>query len=91
MTSTTPGSMRGVVRILNNFEASGAVEIHAIDDAGMRFGPATFTLNALAAVEFDAADRASGNAMKGLSGGIGTLSADVRLEIETDLPIVPSA
>ena len=29
--------------------------------------------------------------MKGLSEGLGTLSGDVRLEIETDLQIVPSA
>ena len=91
VTSTTPGGMQGVVRILNDSEASGAVAIHAIDDGGERFGPATFTLNARAAVEFDATELASGNAMKGLSGGIGTLTGDVRLEIETDLPIVPSA
>lgn len=42
-------------------------------------------------MEFDAAELASGNAMKGLPEGLGTLSGDVRLEIETELQIVPSA
>ena len=87
----TAGAPQGLLRILNDSEDTGSVEIHAIDDAGTRHGPATFTLNALAAAEFDAADLASGNAMKGLSGGLGTLAGDVRLEIETELRIVPSA
>ena len=87
----TAGAPQGLLRILNDSDDSGSVEIHAIDDAGTRHGPATFTLNALAVAEFDAADLASGNAMKGLSGGLGTLAGDVRLEIETELQIVPSA
>ena len=91
VTSTMPGAPQGVLRILNDTEASASVEIHAIDDAGTRHGPASFTLNAWTAAEFDATDLASGNAMKGLSEGLGTLSGDVRLEIETDLQIVPSA
>ena len=85
------GEAQGVVRIINATEASGTVEIHAIDDAGARSGPATFTLNASAAVEFTATDLASGNATLGLTGGIGTDVGDARLEIETDLDIVPLA
>ena len=80
-----------MLRILNDTEEFGSVEIYAIDDAGTRTGPATFTLNAFTALEFDASELASGNAMKGLSTGLGTLSGDVRLEIETELQIVPSA
>ncbi len=91
VTSTMPGTAQGVLRIVNGSGESGSVEIHAIDDAGTRYGPAAFTLNAGRAVEFDASDLASGNAMKGLSPGLGTLSGDVRLEIETVLQIVPSA
>ena len=85
------GAPQGLLRILNDSEESGSVEIHAIDDDGARHGPATFTLNALAAAEFDAADLASGNAMKGLSGGVGSLAGDVRLEMETELRVVPAA
>ena len=54
-------------------------------------GPATFTLNASAAVQFTATDLQSGNATLGLTGGIGTDVGDARLEIETDLAIVPLA
>ncbi|MCY4496801.1 MAG: hypothetical protein OXC14_05895, partial [Rhodospirillaceae bacterium] len=71
------------MRILNATNESGTVEIYAIDDAGTRSGPATFTLNASAAVEFTAADLASGNATLGLTGGIGTEVGDARLQIET--------
>ena len=91
VTSTTAGTTQGVLRLLNDTGESGSVEIYAIDDAGTRTGPATFTLNAWTAVEFDASELASGNAMKGLSEGLGTLSGDVRLAIETELQIVPSA
>ena len=89
--SGTTGEPQGVLRILNGTDESGTVEIHAIDDAGTRSGPATFTLNASAAAEFSASDLVSGNAMKGLTGSIGTLSGDVRLEIDTDLQIIPTA
>lgn len=91
VTSAMPGATQGVLRIVNDTGESGSVEIRAIDDAGTRYGPAAFTLNALAAVEFDAADLVSGNAMKGLSPGLGPLPGDVRLQIETDLSIVPLA
>ena len=87
----TSGSPQGVLRILNGTDESGTVEIYAINDAGTRSGPATFTLNASAAAEFTATDLQSGNATKGLSGGIGADVGDARLEIETDLRIVPLA
>ena len=91
VTSTSTDAATGVVRILNATDESGAVEIYAIDDAGTRFGPTTFTLDASAAAEFSASDLASGNAAKGLTGGVGSLSGYVRLEIDTDLQIVPAA
>ena len=87
----TSSEPQGVVRILNGTVESGTVEIYAIDDAGTRSGPATFTLNASAAVQFTATDLASGNATLGLTGGIGTDVGDARLQIETDLSIVPLA
>ena len=85
------GGPQGLLRILNATEESGTVEIYAIDDAGTRSGPATFTLNASSAAEFTATDLQSGNATLGLTGGIGTEVGDARLEIETDLQIVPLA
>ena len=91
VTSTMAGAPQGVLRIVNDSQASGSVRIHAVDDAGTRHGPAAFTLNAWTAVEFDALDLVAGNAMKGLSSTIESLSGEVRLEIETDLRIVPLA
>ena len=87
----TSGEPQGVVRILNGTDESGTVEIYAIDDAGTRSGPATFTLNASAAVQFTATDLQSGNVTLGLTGGIGTNLGDARLQIETVLSIVPLA
>lgn len=87
----TTGGPQGMLRILNGTTESGTVEIHAVDDAGTRTGPATFTLNASAAAEFTATDLQSGNPSLGLTGGIGTGIGDVRLLIDTDLQIVPLA
>ena len=87
----TSGGPQGMLRILNGTAESGTVEIYAVDDAGTRTGPATFTLNASAAAEFTATDLQSGNASLGLTGGIGTDVGDARLQIETDLQIVPLA
>ena len=89
--ASTSNEPQGVLRILNGADESGTVEIYAIDDAGTRSGPATFTLNASAAVQFTATDLQSGNATLGLTGGIGTSVGDARLVIETDLHIVPLA
>ena len=91
VSSVASGGPQGMVRIVNGTDGSGTVTVHAIDDAGVRHGPATFALSASAAAEFTAGDLAAGNAAKGLSGGIGRRSGDVRLEIETDLDIVPLA
>ncbi len=87
----TSDAPQGRLRILNSSGEPGTVKIYAIDDAGTRSGPATFTLNASAAVQFTATDLASGNATLGLTGGIGTNVGDARLQIETDLSIVPLA
>ena len=87
----TSGGPQGMLRILNDTAESGTVEIYAVDDAGTRTGPATFTLNASAAAEFTATDLHSGNASLGLTGGIGTDVGDARLLIDTDLEIVPLA
>ena len=50
-----------------------------------------FTLAAQAAAEFDAADLANGNAIKGLSGSLGNTTINRRLEIITDLHVEPLA
>ena len=86
-----PGDPQGVLRIVNDTAEAATVRIFAIADAGTRSGPATIALGASAAVEFDATELRSANPAKGLSGGLGSFSGDVRLTIDSDAPIVPLA
>ncbi len=85
------GGPQGVLRILNDTEEAGSAEIVAIADTGARIGPVTLTLDALTAVELSATELESGNADKGLENGLGSLDRDVRLLIDSDVAIVPSA
>ena len=78
---------QGFARIVNRSPRSGAVAIHAIDDAGGRFGPATLSLAAGQTAHFNSGDLETGNADKGLSGGMGAGEGDWRLELATDLDI----
>ena len=91
VSGSTPDGSQGVLRVINRTEESGTVAVYAIDDDGMRSGPATFMLGAHAAAEFDAGDFANGNTLKGLSGSLGSSRINRRLEIDTDLEIEPLA
>ena len=82
---------QSVLRIVNGTDESGSAEIVAIDDAGTRTGPVTLSLAPWAAVEFTAPELETGNAAKGLASGLGSLSGDVRLLIDSDVAVVPSA
>ena len=87
----TSGGPQGVLRIVNDTGEAATVQVHAIADDGTRAGPATIALDATAAAEFDASGLRSANAARGLSGGLGSISGDVRLTIDSDVPIVPLA
>ncbi len=82
---------QGVLRIVNGTDEYGDVEIVAIDDSGAHTGPVTLELTPWAAVEFTATELRTGNAAKGLASGLGGLNGDVRLLIDSDIAIVPSA
>ena len=84
-------SQQGVVRIVNRSERAGTVRIHAIDDAGERFGPVVLSLDAKQTRQFTSRDLEEGNASKGLSGSMGDGLGDWRLELDTDLGIEPLA
>ena len=86
----TPASSiarQGFVRIINHSDRSGAVSITAIDDSGRRFGPVSLSLDAKEAVHFNSRDLESGNASKGLSGGVGDGTGNWRLEMTTALEL----
>ena len=82
---------QGFVRIINHSDLDGTVEIHAIDDSGRRFGPISHDMEARTSAHFNSDDLESGNADKGLSGGIGDGHGDWRLELNTALDIEPLA
>ena len=87
----TSGDPQGVLRLVNDTGDAATVQVFAIADDGTRAGPATIALGASAAAEFDATELRSANAAKGLSGGLGSFSSDVRLLVDSDAPIVPLA
>ena len=65
----------GVVRVLNRSDMDGMVLVEAVDEAGQISGPATLTLAAGAAAQFDSADLENGNAEVGLADGVGPPTA----------------
>ena len=85
------GDPQGVLRLVNDTAEAATVRVFAIADDGTRTGPATIALGASAAAQFDATELQSANAAKGLSGGLGSFSGDVRLSIDSDAPVVPLA
>ncbi len=82
------GSREGFARIINRSDADGEVLIEAVDDAGVRFGPARMDVGARRAVHFNSRDLENGNAAKGLRDGVGRPTAgDWRLEVTSSLDI----
>ena len=78
---------QGFVRVVNHSRQSGVVRIRAIDDAGRERGPITLSLDARATAHFNSGDLETGNAAKGLSGGLGSGRGNWRLELESSLNI----
>ena len=85
--SASRAPQQGFARIINRSRRDGQVVIHAVDDAGERFGPVTLSLAAGRTVHFNSEDLEAGHAAKGLSGGVGAGTGDWRLELETELDI----
>ena len=85
--SASRASQQGFARIINRSRRDGQVVIHAVDDAGERFGPVTLSLGAGRTAHFNSEDLEAGHAAKGLSGGVGAGTGDWRLELETELDI----
>ena len=79
--------LTGFVRVINRSDSAGTVRVHGVDDSGRRFGPISLDLEANASAHFNSVDLESGNANKGLSGGLGDGTGDWRLELESTLDI----
>lgn len=89
--SAADSRREGFVRLINRSDESGTVEIRAVDDAGVRFGPVELILGPEVAVNFNSRDLESGNPEKGLDNGIGIGRGDWRLELTSELDIAPLA
>ena len=76
---------QGFVRVVNRAEQRGEVTIHAVDDAGERFGPITLPMGPWQARHFNSGDLENGNPAKGLSGGVGDGTGWWRVEMSTTL------
>lgn len=84
-------ALMGFIRIVNRSDRAGEVEIRAIDDTGHEAGQVTLSIGADSSRHFNSEDLESGNSGKGLSGGVGNGQCNWRLELETDLDILPLA
>ena len=85
--SASNEELQGFARILNRSSQSGSVTIHAVDDAGTRYGPVMLPLSPEGAMHFDSNDLEVGNPEKGLSDGVGVGTGDWRLELVADVNI----
>ena len=89
--TSASASQQGFARVINRSDTSGTVNIVGTDDSGRPFGPITLSLAANATAHFNSQDLETGNASKGLSGGLGDGQGNWRLELDTTLDIEVSA
>ncbi len=81
------GTRQGFVRVINRSNLSGEVAIEAVDDEGNRSGPARLEMRPLQTVHFNSNDLEAGNAVKGLSGGVGIGEGAWRLALTSTLDL----
>ena len=82
------GSRQGFVRVINRSYSSGEVVIEAVDDASVRSGPVRLTMRPRRVAHFNSMDLETGNADKGLDGGVGVGRGDWRLEVTSELDLM---
>ena len=75
------------VRVVNRGYRSVEVQVDAIDDQGMSYGPATLMIGANEVRHFNSEDLEMGNAMKGLSGGMGMGMGNWQVVFTSTLPL----
>ena len=81
---------QGFIRLVNLEARAGTVTLRGVDDAGqLSPGVASVTIGSKASVQFNSIDLESGNAAKGLTGSLGRGVGNWRLQITTDLNLVP--
>ena len=79
--------LEGFARFINHSDTAGTATIYGIDDGGKTYGPITLALTKRGAAHFNSGDLESGNAGKGLSGGLGDREGNWRLLVSSDLDV----
>ena len=85
------GEATGLVRIVNRSDEAGTVQVEAIDDAGMRFGPVTLDLDAKHAVLLTSHHLQAGAPGRGLPEGVGDGEGHWRLTLTSTLDLETGA
>ena len=85
--SASDAALQGFARVINHSGDSGEVQIDAIDDTGVFYGPLTLSIDGDATVHFNSDDLEGGNSGKGLTGSTGAGEGDWRLALTSDLEI----
>ena len=80
-------ALEGFARFINHSDTAGTATIYGIDDGGETHGPVTLALGKRGAAHFNSGDLESGNAGKGLSGGLGDREGNWRLLVSSDLDV----
>ena len=88
MLSASDSMRQGFVRIVNESDDSGNVNIFAFDEGGYAPDPIEIQLGAGQVFHFNSNDLENGNPDKGIEGGVGTpVQGDWRLDIESDVAV----
>ena len=77
----------GFVRVVNRGYRSVEVQVDAIDDQGNSYGPAPLMIGANEVRHFNSEDLEMGNAMKGLSDGMGMGMGNWQVVFTSTLPL----
>lgn len=82
------GEQDGFLRVINRSDAAGHVTINAVDDEGNARGPVRMAMRPLQTLHLNSGDLESGNAAKGLDGGVGLGGGDWRLALTSELDLL---
>ena len=85
--SASDAALQGFVRVINHSGDSGEVQIDAVDDMGVSYGPLTLSIAGDTTVHFNSNDLEGGNTGKGLTGSTGAGEGDWRLTLTSDLDV----
>ena len=85
--SASDPALQGFARVINRSGDAGEVQIEAVDDTGMSYGPLTLSIDGHATVHFNSNDLEDGNPGKGLTGSTGAGTGDWRLTLTSDLDL----